>query len=77
MGTPNYLISAAVTLIMAQRLARKTCLDCRIIDENIVKNPKLLNAIGFLPEQSARAKIYKGSGCDACGGSGYKGRMGI
>jgi len=77
MGTPNYLISAALTLIMAQRLARKTCLECRVIDENIVKNPKLLNSIGFLPEQSARAKIYKGSGCDECGGSGYKGRMGI
>ena len=75
MGTPNYLISAAVTLIMAQRLARKTCLDCRVIDENI--SPKILNSIGFLPEQSARAKIYKGSGCDACSGSGYKGRMGI
>ena len=75
MGTPNYLISAAVTLIMAQRLARKTCLDCRAIDENIT--PKLLNSIGFLPEQSARAKIYKGTGCDGCSGSGYKGRMGI
>ena len=75
MGTPNYLISAALTLIMAQRLARKTCLDCRVIDENIT--PKLLNSIGFLPEQSARAKIYKGKGCDQCSGSGYKGRMGI
>ena len=75
MGTPNYLISAAVTLIMAQRLARKTCLDCRALDENIT--PKLLNSIGFLPEQSARAKIYKGTGCEGCGGSGYKGRMGI
>ena len=75
MGTPNYLISAALTLIMAQRLARKTCLDCRMIDENIT--PKLLNSIGFLPEQSARAKIYKGSGCESCSGSGYKGRMGI
>ena len=75
MGTPNYLISAALTLIMAQRLARKTCLDCRIIDENIT--PKLLNSIGFLPEQSARAKIYKGGGCAECSGSGYKGRMGI
>ena len=75
MGTPNYLISAALTLIMAQRLARKTCLDCRVIDENIT--PKLLNSIGFLPEQSARAKIYKGSGCENCTGSGYKGRMGI
>ena len=57
MGTPNYLISAALTLIMAQRLARKTCLDCRVIDENIT--PKLLNSIGFLPEQSARAKFIK------------------
>ncbi|MDA1284236.1 MAG: GspE/PulE family protein [Proteobacteria bacterium] len=75
MGTPNYLISAALTLIMAQRLARKTCLDCRIIDKNIT--PKLLNSIGFLPEQSARAKIYKGNGCETCSGSGYKGRMGI
>ncbi|WP_297682541.1 GspE/PulE family protein [uncultured Candidatus Pelagibacter sp.] len=75
MGTPNYLISAALTLIMAQRLARKTCLDCRVIDENIT--PKLLNSIGFLPEQSARAKIYKGGGCAECSGSGYKGRMGI
>ena len=75
MGTPNYLISAALTLIMAQRLARKTCMDCRVLDENIT--PKLLNSIGFLPEQSARAKIYKGKGCDQCSGSGYKGRMGI
>ena len=75
MGTPNYLISAALTLIMAQRLARKSCLECRVIDENIT--PKLLNSIGFLPEQSSRAKIYKGKGCEECSGSGYKGRMGI
>ena len=75
MGTPNYLISAALTLIMAQRLARKTCLECRVKDENIT--PKLLNSIGFLPEQSARATIYKGSGCEECSGAGYKGRMGI
>ena len=75
MGTPSYLISAALTLIMAQRLARKTCTECRVIDENIT--PKLLNSIGFLPEQSARAKIYKGKGCEACGNLGYKGRMGI
>ncbi len=75
MGTPNYLISAALTLIMAQRLARKNCSECAVIDENVT--PKLLNAIGFLPEQSARAKIYKGKGCDQCGNSGFKGRMGI
>ena len=75
MGTPNYLISAALTLIMAQRLARKTCSECKIIDESTT--PKLLNSIGFLPEQSSRAKIYKGKGCDHCNQSGYKGRMGV
>jgi type IV pilus assembly protein PilB len=75
MGTPSYLISAALTLIMAQRLARRTCLECRVIDEHIT--PKLLNSIGFLPEQSSRAKIYKGKGCEVCGNLGYKGRMGI
>ena len=74
MGTPNYLISAALTLVMAQRLARKTCSECRIIDESVT--PQLLNSIGFTPEQT-RARIYKGKGCDKCGGSGYKGRMGI
>ena len=75
MGTPNYLISAALSLIMAQRLARKTCSNCRIIDESVTV--QLLNAIGFSPEQSTRARIYKGKGCNKCGGSGYKGRMGI
>jgi len=75
MDTPNYLISAALTLIMAQRLARKTCTECQVLDENIT--PKLLNSIGFLPEQSVRAKIYKGKGCQKCNNSGYKGRMGI
>ena len=75
MGTPNYLISAALSLIMAQRLARKTCPDCKVVDEGVT--PQILNSIGLSPEQSNRAKVYKGKGCDKCGGSGYKGRMGI
>ena len=75
MGTPNFLISAAITLIMGQRLARKTCSECKIIDEKITA--QLLISIGFSPEQANRAKVYKGKGCDKCGGSGYKGRQGI
>ena len=75
MGTPNYLISAALTLIMAQRLARKNCAECAEIDENIT--PKILNDIGLATALHDRAKIYKGKGCDKCGNSGYKGRMGI
>ena len=75
MGTPNYLISAALTLIMAQRLARKNCPECAEVDENIT--PKILNDIGLATALHDRAKIYKGKGCEKCGNSGYKGRMGI
>jgi type IV pilus assembly protein PilB len=75
MGTPDYLISAALTMILAQRLVRKMCIECKMVDENV--NIKLLSSIGMSPEKSARAKIYKGKGCNKCNQSGYKGRMAI
>ena len=75
MGTPDYLISAAVSLILAQRLARKTCPNCRVPDEDIT--PKALADFGFTVEQASRAKVQKGGGCSQCKDSGYKGRMGI
>ena len=45
------------------------------VDENIT--PKLLNEIGMDTAHHDRAKIYRGKGCEKCGHSGYKGRMGI
>ena len=75
MGTPDYLISAAVSLVLAQRLARKTCTECRVPDEDIT--PKALADLGFTVEQASRAKVQKGSGCPKCKDTGYKGRMGI
>jgi len=75
MGTPDYLISAAVTLILAQRLARKNCPDCRVPDEDIT--PKALSDLGFTPEQASRAKLSIGKGCSSCKKSGYKGRTGV
>ncbi len=75
MGTPDYLISAAVTLVLAQRLARKTCPDCRVPDDDIT--PKALADLGFTVEQASRAKVQKGKGCPKCKDTGYKGRMGI
>ncbi len=75
MGTPYYLISAAVSLILAQRLARKTCPNCRVPDEDIT--PKALADFGFTVEEASRAKVQKGEGCNECKNSGYKGRMGI
>ena len=81
MGTPDYLISAACTLIMAQRLARRTCTECRVPDDKIT--PKILNNIGFTEAEATRVKLVIGKGCEACAsggssvGTGYKGRMGV
>jgi len=75
MGTPDYLISAAVSLVLAQRLARKTCTECREPDNDIT--PKALADLGFTVEQASRAKVQKGKGCPKCKDTGYKGRMGI
>ena len=67
MGTPDYLISAACTLVMAQRLARKTCIECRVPDERI--NPKTLTSIGFTAEEASRVRPVIGKGCSACNNS--------
>ena len=81
MGTPDYLIAAACSLVMAQRLARKTCTLCRVPDERV--SPKVLSSIGFTPEQASRVKPMCGQCNGQCNengektGSGYKGRMGI
>ena len=75
MGTPDYLISAAVSLVLGQRLARKTCSECREADPDVT--PQVLTEMGFTPEQASRAKVSKGKGCSKCKDSGYKGRMGI
>ena len=75
MGTPDYLISAACQLVLAQRLARRTCKDCRVPDDDV--NPKVLQDLGFTPEQASRVKAVKGKGCPKCKDTGYKGRQGL
>jgi len=75
MGTPDYLISAATQMVLAQRLARKNCKDCRVPDDDV--NPKVLTDLGFSPELASRVKAIKGKGCPKCKDSGYKGRQGI
>ena len=75
METPNYLISSALSLVVAQRLVRRLCPECKIIDDKITL--KILNSIGIDSSQSSRAGIYKSKGCNHCNQSGHKGRMGI
>ena len=75
MGTPDYLISAATQMVLAQRLARRNCKDCRAPDDDVT--PKVLTDLGFSPEQASRVKAIKGKGCAKCKDTGYKGRQGV
>jgi len=75
MGTPDYLISAACQLVVAQRLARKNCKECRMPDDDVT--PKVLQDLGFTAELASRVKAVKGKGCPKCNNTGYKGRQGI
>ena len=75
MGIPSFMISAALSLIVAQRLARKNCTHCLVPDPSGID--ETLRSIGFAEEQIASLQPKKGDGCAECGGTGYKGRQGI
>ena len=75
MGTPDYLISAAVSLVLGQRLARKNCSKCREPDPDVTID--VLKEMNFTEDQMASAKVSRGKGCSSCKDTGYKGRMGV
>lgn len=74
MGMEPFLVSSAVILIVAQRLTRKICSECK---EEITPPIKALLHLGFLEEEMDSLKIYKGKGCNNCGNTGYKGRLAL
>ncbi|AGP32567.1 type II secretion system protein GspE [Sorangium cellulosum] len=74
MGVEPFLITASVNLVLAQRLARKICPDCRV---PLRVDPKVLLDFGFTEQQVARADLVRGAGCKTCNGSGYKGRVAL
>lgn len=74
MGIEPFLISSAVILILAQRLIRKICMDCR---EPIKVHPQLLIDLGIPPDEVKSFQVYKGKGCSICNNTGYKGRVGL
>jgi len=74
MGIEPFLISSAVILILAQRLIRKICMDCR---EPIKVHPQLLIDLGIPPDEVKSFPVYKGKGCPICNNTGYKGRVGL
>ncbi|MBA6233271.1 MULTISPECIES: type IV-A pilus assembly ATPase PilB [unclassified Colwellia] len=73
MGVPSYNVASSVSIIIAQRLARRLCSRCKV--EDVIPRPELEKQ-GFTSEQLSEIKLFKPVGCDQCTG-GYKGRVGV
>jgi type IV pilus assembly protein PilB len=74
MGVEPFLVASAVIMVVAQRLGRKVCEDCKeVVDVPL----NVLIDIGFTEEESKEITCYKGEGCNSCGGTGYKGRIAL
>lgn len=74
MGLEPFLITATVEGILAQRLVRKICTDCRTEFE---PSAEMLMELNLRPEDVKGKKFFYGRGCDRCNNTGHKGRMGI
>jgi type IV pilus assembly protein PilB len=74
MGIEPFLVATSVHLIVAQRLVRRICADCK---EEVQLPPQAMIEAGFTPEESKTVKVFKGKGCTTCSNSGYKGRCGL
>jgi type IV pilus assembly protein PilB len=74
MGIEPFNVSSAVNLIVAQRLVRRICGNCKAETRY---SPEELKALGTTEAEWQGITFYKGKGCEQCGGSGYKGRAGL
>jgi type IV pilus assembly protein PilB len=64
-----------VQLICAQRLVRRICDNCK--QETETPSHTALLELGFEAEELDKVRVFRGAGCKACNGSGYKGRVGL
>ncbi|QDU58262.1 GspE/PulE family protein [Aeoliella mucimassa] len=74
MGVPTFLITATVEAILAQRLVRRVCKNCR---EEYHPPQEVLDDLEITAEEMKGHKFYRGSGCEVCNNTGYKGRVGL
>jgi type IV pilus assembly protein PilB len=74
MGIEPFLVASSVNLICAQRLVRRICTKCKVPHP---LPPQALIDIGFTPEDAATVVPMRGTGCDGCNHTGYKGRVGL
>lgn len=73
-GIKPFLVSASLRAVLAQRLVRRICGDCKNPDE---PDERLLNSLGIRSDQTADANFSRGSGCPKCNATGFRGRVGI
>ena len=74
MGIEPFNVASAVNLIVAQRLIRRICKDCKAEHEYTSDE---LAALGMTDSELAEITFYKGTGCSSCGDTGYRGRAGL
>ncbi len=74
MGVKPFLVASSIQAIMAQRLIRVLCKQCKAVDP--APDPKFLRLTGITPDE-ARGKVHKNVGCEHCVSTGYRGRMAI
>jgi type IV pilus assembly protein PilB len=74
MGIEPFLVSSSLNLILAQRLARRICGNCK---EEMKIPPKALVDAGMKPERVKHARPSRGKGCDECNGTGFRGRVAL
>ena len=74
MGVPPFLITATVEAILAQRLVRRICSDCK---EEVTPGSDVMADLELTSDEIADKKFYRGRGCEKCNHSGYKGRLGL
>ncbi|MFQ6082242.1 MAG: type IV-A pilus assembly ATPase PilB [Candidatus Aminicenantia bacterium] len=74
MGVEPFLVATSTILIVAQRLVRRLCKECK---EEAYVPPQALIDIGFSPEDVKKIKAFRPKGCEACNNTGHKGRIGL
>jgi type IV pilus assembly protein PilB len=74
MGIEPFLVTASLNLILAQRLGRKVCGECK---QTIETPPEVLIDLGMSDAEAQQTIIYEGRGCRNCSDTGYKGRIAI
>jgi type IV pilus assembly protein PilB len=75
MGVKPFLVASSIQAVMAQRLIRIICPDCKEVYPD--PDPRILRVLGFRPDEIQGRTFYRGRGCTSCSGSGYRGRQGI